>query len=50
MIVLEVGSLVGDLIVRWWDVINDGSVDEELCAKVDLEGVGAGDEEGYKSC
>lgn len=41
----------GDVVdLRWWDVINNGSVDGERCAKVDLEGVGVEDEGAYESC
>lgn len=38
--------------LRWWDVISDGAVDVEFCAKVDLEGVGVGEDEieGRESC
>lgn len=42
----------GSVDLRWWDVINDRGVDEEMCAKVDLEGVGLAEEEmgGHESC
>lgn len=42
----------GSVDLRWWDVINDRGVDEDMCAKVDLEGVGVADGEmgGQESC
>lgn len=38
--------------LRWWDIINDRGIDEEGCAKVDLEGVGVADGEvaGLEGC